>query len=61
MLWREEVSLCKGEMYSFVNNKKGNGKKTNLVDCIKGMKSRVIIDVVCSIIVFICMFVKETY
>ena len=35
----DEVSLSKGELYTFVTNKKGNGKSGTLVASIKGAKS----------------------
>ncbi len=41
----DEVSLSKGELYTFVTNKGGKGKKNTLVACIKGTKSKDIIDV----------------
>ena len=41
----DEVSLSKGELYTFVTNKSGRGKKKTLVACIKGAKSQDIIDV----------------
>jgi transposase len=41
----DEVSLSKGELYTFVTNKSGRGKKKTLVACIKGTKSQDIIDV----------------
>jgi transposase len=41
----DEVSLSKGELYTFVTNKKGRGKKKTLVASIKGTKSQEIIDV----------------
>lgn len=41
--------MSKGELYTFVTNKKGNGKKKTLVACIKGTKSQDIIDVICKI------------
>lgn len=41
----DEVSLSKGEIYTFVTNKKGKGKKKTLVAVIKGTKSQDIIDV----------------
>lgn len=41
----DEVSLSKGELYTFVTNKKGKGKKNTLVACVKGTKSQDIIDV----------------
>jgi hypothetical protein len=37
--------LSKGELYTFVTNKNGKGKKKTLVAVIKGTKSQVIIDV----------------
>lgn len=42
----DEVSLSKGELYTFITNKKGLGKKKTIVACIKGTKSQDIIDVV---------------
>lgn len=41
----DEVSLSKGELYTFVTNKKGKGRKKTMVACIKGTKSQDIIDV----------------
>ena len=41
----DEVSLSKGELYTFVTNKNGRGKKKTLVASIKGTKSQDIIDV----------------
>ncbi|MCB6062213.1 transposase, partial [Flavobacterium psychrophilum] len=41
----DEVSLSKGELYTFVTNKQGRGKKKTLVASIKGTKSQDIIDV----------------
>lgn len=41
----DEVSLSKGELYTFVTNKQGRGKKSTLVASIKGTKSQDIIDV----------------
>lgn len=45
----DELSLSKGELYTFVTNKQGRGKKKSLVAVIKGTKSQHIIDVVCKI------------
>ena len=45
----DELSLSKGELYTFVTNKQGKGKKKSLVAVIKGVKSQDIIDVVCRI------------
>lgn len=42
----DEVSLSKGELYTFVTNKSGRGKKGTLVASIKGTKSQDIIDVI---------------
>lgn len=42
----DEVSLSKGELYTFVTNKNGKGKKKTLVASIKGTKSQEIIDVI---------------
>jgi transposase len=42
----DEVSLSKGELYTFLTNKSGKGKKKTLVACIKGTKSQDIIDVI---------------
>ena len=42
----DEVSLSKGELYTFVTNKKGLGKKKTIVACIKGTKSQDIINVI---------------
>jgi len=36
----DEVSLSKGELYTFVTNKQGRGKKSSLIACIKGTLSR---------------------
>ena len=41
----DELSLSKGELYTFVTNKNGKGKKKTLVAIIKGTKSQDIIDV----------------
>jgi len=35
----DEVSLSKGELYTFVTNKQGRAKKGSLVACIKGTRS----------------------
>jgi transposase len=42
----DEVSLSKGELYTFVTNKNGRGKRKSLVATIKGTKSQDIIDVI---------------
>ena len=41
----DELSVSKGELYTFVTNKSGRGKKKTLVAVIKGTKSQDIIDV----------------
>ena len=41
----DELSLSKGELYTFVTNKNGRGKKKTLVAIIKGTKSQDIISV----------------
>ena len=45
----DEVSLSKGELYTFMTNKNGKNKKNTLVACIKVAKSQDIIDVICKI------------
>lgn len=42
----DELSLSKGEIYTFLTNKQGKGKKKSLVAVIKGTKSQDIIDVI---------------
>lgn len=41
----DEVSLSKGELYTFLTNKEGRGKKNILVAVINGTKSQDIINV----------------
>lgn len=41
----DEVSLSKRELYTFVTNKKGRGKKGSLVACIKGTRSEDLINI----------------
>ena len=41
----DEVSLSKGELYTFVTNKKGRGKRGSMVACVKGVLSKDIINV----------------
>lgn len=43
------MSLSKGELYTFLTNKAGRGKKKTIVAVIKGTKSKDIIDVICKI------------
>ena len=45
----DELSLSKGELYTFVTNKQGRGKKRSLVAVVKSTRSNDIIDVVCRI------------
>ena len=45
----DEVSLSKGELYTFLTNKEGRGKKKTLVASIKGTKSQDIIGVISKI------------
>jgi transposase len=42
----DEVSLSKGELYTFVSNKSGRGKKKTIVASIKGTKSQDIIEII---------------
>ncbi len=39
----DEVSLSKGELYTYLTNKNGRSKKGTLVGCVKGIKSEAII------------------
>ena len=55
----DEVSLSKGELYTFVTNKDGRGKKRTLVACVKGTKSQEIIDVINKIPLYKRKLVKE--
>lgn len=41
----DEVSLSKGELYTFVTNKKGKSKQGTMVACIKGTRSEDIIKI----------------
>ena len=41
----DEVSLSKGELYTFVTNKEGRGKKGSMVACVKGTLAKDITDV----------------
>jgi transposase len=41
----DEVSLSKGELYTFVTNKSGHGKKGSMVACVKGTLAKDITDV----------------
>ena len=45
----DETSLSKGEIYTYLTNKKGKGKKGTLVACIKGTKVIEITDVLLKI------------
>ena len=42
----DEVSLSKGELYTFVTNKKGHGKRGSMLACVKGTLSKDIINVI---------------
>lgn len=55
----DELSLSKGELYTFVTNKSGKGKKKTLVAVIKGTKSQDIIDVLNKIPIDKRKLVKE--
>jgi transposase len=55
----DEVSLSKGELYTFVTNKAGRGKKNTIIACINGTKSEDIIKVLKRIPPEIRMKVKE--
>jgi transposase len=55
----DEVSLSKGELYTFVTNKLGKGKKSSLVACIKGTKSRDILKILKKIPLTLRKKVKE--
>ena len=55
----DEVSLSKGELYTFLTNKKGRGKKGTLVASIKGTKSQDVIDVIARIALEKRKLVKE--
>jgi len=41
----DEVALSKGELYTFITNKDGKGKKNTIVACIKGTKASDIVAV----------------
>jgi len=45
----DETSLSKGELYTYLTNKKGKGKKGTLVACIRGTKTSQISDVITKI------------
>lgn len=55
----DEVSLSKGELYTFVTNKAGKGKKGSLVASIKGTLSRNIISVLSKLPIETRNIVKE--
>ena len=55
----DEVSLSKGELYTFLTNKSGKGKKGTLVACIKGTLSKDIIEVLEKISIEKRLGVKE--
>ena len=55
----DETSLSKGEIYTYLTNKKGKGKKGTLVACIKGTKVIEITDVLLKIPIEQRLKVKE--
>lgn len=55
----DELSLSKGELYTFVTNKKGKAKKGTLVAVIKGTQSKDIVDVLMKLSVDKRLEVKE--
>ncbi|MFK7048309.1 Transposase [Flavobacterium columnare] len=55
----DEVSLSKGELYTYLTNKKGIGKKGTLIASISGTKSQDIIDVILKIPLEKRQLVKE--
>ena len=56
----DEVSLLKGELYTFITNKQGRSKKGSLIACIKGTRSADIISVLDKIPITKRKLVKET-
>lgn len=55
----DELSFSKGELYTFVTNKNGRGKKRTLVAIIKGTKSQDIINILNKIALEKRKLVKE--
>ena len=55
----DEVALSQGELYTFVTNKQGKGKKGSIVASIKGVKSEDIVKVLSKIPLKSRMKVKE--
>jgi len=55
----DETSLSKGELYTYLTNKSGKGKKGTLVASIKGTKSKDIIDILSKIPLSERLKVKE--
>lgn len=55
----DEVSLSKGELYTFVTNKDGKGKRGTMVACIEGTKSEDIQSILEKIPLDKRLFVKE--
>ena len=41
----DEVSLSKGELYTFITNKKGKSKQGTMIACVKGTRSEAILKV----------------
>ena len=46
----DEVSLSKGELYTFLTNKAGKGKRGTIVACIRGTTSKEIVNVLMKIV-----------
>lgn len=55
----DETSLSKGELYTYLTNKEGRGRKGTLVACIKGTKAIEICDVITKISLEERLKVKE--
>lgn len=55
----DEVSLSQGELYTFLTNKAGKGKRGTMVACIKGTASKDIIDVLSKLNIDKRLQVKE--
>lgn len=55
----DEVSLSKGELYTYVTNKNGRGKKGSLIASVAGTKSQNIIEIINKIPLEKRMLVKE--
>lgn len=55
----DEVSLSQGELYTFLTNKAGKGKRGTMVACIKGTASKDIIEVLSKLSIYKRLQVKE--